>query len=45
MLNYITHGLVHKKGVGKQTSGQHIKGETDLKLARTGGYCRSAVCN
>ena len=32
MPNYITHGLVHKKGVGKQrvgiqTSGQNIKGE------------------
>ncbi len=32
MQNYITHGLVHKKGlgkqrVGKQTSGQNIKGE------------------
>ena len=32
MPNYITHGLVHKKGlgkqrVGKQTGGQSIKGE------------------
>ena len=32
MPKYITHGLVHKKGlgkqrVGKQTSGQNIKGE------------------
>ena len=45
MPNYITHGLVHKKGlgkqrVGKQTSGQNIKGEAKQKrrLLRFSGY-------
>ena len=27
MPKYITHGLVHKKGIGKQASGENIKGE------------------
>ena len=43
MPKYITHGLVHKKGLGKQTSGQNIQGEKHLKMASTGGYRRSAV--
>ena len=35
MPKYITHGLVHKKGlgkqrVGKQTSGQNVKGEKQI---------------
>ena len=45
MPKYITHGLVHKKGlgkqrVGKQTSGQNIKGEAKQKrrLLRFSGY-------
>jgi len=36
--------LVHKKEAGKQQQAIKILREkTDLKLARTGGYCRLAV--
>ena len=43
MPNYITHGLVYKK---EQVNKQAVKiwrEKTDLKLACTGGCCRSAV--
>ena len=48
MPKYITHGLVHKKDyVNKETVNKQavkiLREKTDLKMARTGGYRRSAV--
>ena len=42
MPNYI-HGLVHKKQLVNKQAVKILREKTDLKLARTGGYRRSAV--
>ena len=49
MPNYITHGLVRKKGlgkqrVGKQTSGQNIKGENRFENWRAPAAIADRLC-
>ena len=49
MPNYITHGLVRKKGlgkqrVGKQTSGQNIKGENRFENWRAPAAIAGRLC-
>ena len=43
MPNYITHGLVHKKEWVNKQAVKILREKTDLKMASTGSYCRSAV--
>jgi len=43
MPNNITHGIVHKKDEVNKQAAKMLREKTDLKMARTGGYRRSAV--